>query len=659
MIEPSEVGKIVTNAEAKKFVEDHEYKVKNNYQKLVDEFNIATRNQEQQRIKEEKIMSENQICSVSAIKSLKINVADLNVKELTKLINEQFYDPMIMKAILCISSSIFYSGNGKEIIPYNERIRDWFQDLRQIGQESVEGTAMRASLKGSGEEGSNVMENNIFVIKAPRDPNNMELLHEMFVGLQLNDLRREIPNFSYVFGGFKCSPPVIDKDTKEISSWCSNTNSVVNYVVYENIQPSVPMSIFSQKSTFEQFANRMLQICYAIDLAHKRKDFTHYDLHAGNVLDRKTKYDQFYIPYTTENGITEYLLTNGIATIIDYGISHITYEGHGFGDYKREDFQVFANRSFPISDIYKFLLMNMRAMFYAKNDECFNKCRALLAFFNDSEPAEEVLLQQDKGYFYLPYNSKTMHVRVMDFAAYLRMVCEQYGVPNFVHKTPREGVKILGCGDDYSNEVCYTNYGIIKELGVDKFDFHVKDVVQFVTVYEQIERGNYPNVDEFLQKLKDNFDYQANFDKIVNKLQKWYNKAVDIGKTIQVYDISQLNLSQILSDDILLENYRSYVNKMVELLDIFKRRELLIKSMEFISMKYGKNMDVLTLFGIDNAFSEMVNFFNYYSKEIFTQAQRIHSEIERSWNMFQNVVAKKPAMEWWDSGLKFYMMTVA
>lgn len=651
----SEIREIVLNSDVKEFVSEYDYKRKNNNALLIQEFNQAKQNMEKQRIVEEDIMSKKQMCSVSAVKSLGINIADLDVDRLTRLIHNQFYDPMVMKAILCVSESIFYSGNGDEIVPYNERIRDWFQDLRQIGQESVEGTAIRASLKGGKKD---VMENDIFVIKAPRDPANMELLHEMFVGLQLNKLRSQIPNFSYVFGGFKCSPPIIDKETKDITSWCTNTKNSINYVVYEYVQPSIAMADFSKTCTFEQFCNRLLQICYSIDLAHKKLDFTHYDLHAGNVLDRKTSHELFYIPYTTDNYVTEYLLTDGIATIIDYGISHIKYEEMTFGDYTRQDFQVFPYRSFPISDIYKFLLMNMRYMYHAKNNDCFDKCRSLLAFFNNVETAESVLLEQDPGYFYMPYNVKTKDIQVMDFAKYVRIACKEYGISDFIHEKPREGIKVLGCGDQYSNDICYTNYGLIQELGVEKFDFKVDDIIQFVNVYEQISHGNYPNKEQALQKLMDNFDYNANFEKIISKLDKWYKSSTEITKNIKIYDISQLSLSEILSDENLTNNYERYVNNIIELYDLLKRREVIIRSGEFISSKYNNRQNMLRLLQVDNSFIEITNFYNTYVNQIFTQSQRILSEISKSWTMFQNAVQKNPKFEFWNSGMKFFQMTV-
>jgi hypothetical protein len=651
-------GEIASTKDVLKFLDSYKQKLQD-AKRFNDEFYENEVRTRKQRENEEKIIMNTPACSINAMKALKTNISDLNVDKLAKLLNEQFYDAMVMKTILCITDSIFYTDNGNDAIPYNERIREWIRDLKQIGQESVEGIAMRASLKDPKEDPSHKLQNNIFVIKAPRNPNNMELLHEMFVGLQLNKLRSEIPNFAYVFGGFKCAPPIIDKKTKEVELWCSNTENVVNYVIYENIVPSISMDDFSKKCIFDQFCNRLFQLCYSIDLANKKFDFTHYDLHAGNVLNRTTNYDQFYIPYLTEKGVREYLLTDGIATIIDYGISHITYDGVGYGDYSRQDFQVFPDRSFPISDIYKFLLMNMRTMYFNRNDECFGKCRTLLAFFNNIESAEDILANQDAAFFYLPYNQVTSGIKIADFARYMRIVCEEYGVENFIHDVPQPGIKIMGCDDPEASGVCYTNLGIVKELGIDKFDFKAHDTLQFMELYSRVSKMDDPNVDKYLEKLKQNFNYYQKMDETGNRLEKLYTKADGILKSIKRYNISKLSLSYLLKDTTILEGYRKYLDDMIELLNLLKDRENLVKSLLFTAGVFEDQNGLNKSNDIDKLFKPIADFYNRSLYEIFRQNKQIESEIVKSWAMFRNEVAKNPELNWWYSGLQFFTMATA
>jgi len=653
----TEIGKIVNNAEVKEFINRYNNKKKQRPNEFNADLTENIARMKDQTRREEEIMNQKPPCSLAVLKSLKINIADLKTTRLVELINKQFYDPMIMKAIMCLTETIFFSDDTNETIRYNERIKDWLQDLKQIGEPSVEGVALRASIKGSKK---NVMESNIFIIKAPQDPNNSDLLHEMFVGFQLNKLRGQIPNFAYIFGGFKCSPPIIDAETKKVIAWCENTKNVVNYVAYENVQPSVPMSNYVKKSTFEQFCNRLLQVCYCTDFAYQKIDYTHYDLHDGNVLDRKTEFSRFYIPYFTDNDKIEYLLTDGIATVIDYGITHVKYEGIGYGDYLRQDFQVFPDRSFPISDLYKFLLFCMRSMFHSKNDDCFNKCRALLAFFNNVETAEDVLAQQDEAHFYMPYNDKTKNISVMDFAKYIRIVMEEFGVKNFIHERPEEGIDILGCGDQFSKKMCYTNVGIINDLGVNKFDFTVKDVIEFVASYQGIEKSTMTSEmkGESLQKLIDNFEYNKQVNDGMNKLREGVEEMKNLTNGIKVMDISGMNLNQLLMDENITLAYRKYTTEMLTIQDLLNRKDLLIKTIEFIMNLYQDQNGLEELRKMDAEFTPYAEFYNYYLPIIFAESGRIQEEVVRNWNMFQNAVNKNKTFDFWYHGLQSFDRSV-
>ena len=224
-----------------------------------------------------------------------------------------------MKAAMCTADSIFYTSPYDVGSLYlNNRIRMYIHNLRQVGGESAEGYALVADFENA---------KDMFVVKVSRSPSDDTLLHELVVGLYgTNKLRQYIPNFAYVYGGFKCSPPLIDPETKKVITWCLHDTNPVNYVLYENITPAVPMSKYLQTCTGKDFVNVYLQVLYALRLALKVSDYTHYDLHYENVLIREpspgTISGPFQIAYETERGV-EYVLTHVIPTFIDYGFSHI------------------------------------------------------------------------------------------------------------------------------------------------------------------------------------------------------------------------------------------------------------------------------------------------------------------------------------------------
>jgi hypothetical protein len=103
--------------------------------------------------------------------------------------------------IACLVQAILNRAEPANLFSLDnrERLRTYITQLQQIGDPSIEGYALNA--------------NSLFVIKAPRNPQNDDILHEAVVGLQLNRLRELIPNFMYVYGLARCSPPVLEDKT--------------------------------------------------------------------------------------------------------------------------------------------------------------------------------------------------------------------------------------------------------------------------------------------------------------------------------------------------------------------------------------------------------------------------------------------------------------
>src|SRR5690606_31884194 len=98
------------------------------------------------------------------------------------------------------------------------------------------------------------------------------------------------------------------------------------------------------------------------------------DLHTNNVLVRESPDGPgtlVAIPYETEVGKIEYLLTPGIATVIDYGFSHIMTSVQGrqehFGRSNLLPYSIFPDRPWPLHDAYKVLLFSLAQARYSGN----------------------------------------------------------------------------------------------------------------------------------------------------------------------------------------------------------------------------------------------------------------------------------------------------
>jgi hypothetical protein len=144
-----------------------------------------------------------------------------------------------------------------------------------------------------------------------------EVLHEGFIGLfGINNLN--LPNFAKILG-IKLKDACIGlvDDYGEIDD-----DAICNYVMYQFIEGKTLLSFFQEdklekldvKSGFEV----LLKLYLALQTANNLIEFTHYDLHALNVI----------------------VTPKGEPVIIDYGSSHIRYGGENYG------------RSLKIGEIY-------------------------------------------------------------------------------------------------------------------------------------------------------------------------------------------------------------------------------------------------------------------------------------------------------------------
>jgi len=252
--------------------------------------------------------------------------------------------------VACFVDSIIYNNtnlSGRFVPLMRERIRNWFPYAKQIGSDSVEGYAMKTSLSS---------DSDLFVIKTPRNPKKDELVHEALIGFYaLNKLRHILPNYMYVYGYTKCSPPVLDN--RDPITWCSSTTPSVSYLITENIKNSVSIGEFvSDPNTgSNDFLAVFLQLINALNLAYKSYGYTHYDLHTKNVMVRKYNHIVAIPYFGTSNKIIGYIATQYVPYIIDYGYSRITVGNVGFGKIGLEGSGIEGKRAFPMFDVYKII----------------------------------------------------------------------------------------------------------------------------------------------------------------------------------------------------------------------------------------------------------------------------------------------------------------
>jgi len=155
------------------------------------------------------------------------------------------------------------------------------------------------------------------------------LLHELFVGIQLNKFLNESPFFVAILGGFSGSP------SSNESSPCQfrgKNNDNVNYLMYQYIS-GMTLQDALQSNTIEPNEGwYLIKIVWdALQFANSRCGFIHQGCHLRNIILRPL--DQYYsISIRNKKYVSRFL-----PIIIDYGRSMIEVNGKVFSPTNKQN----------------------------------------------------------------------------------------------------------------------------------------------------------------------------------------------------------------------------------------------------------------------------------------------------------------------------------
>ena len=154
-----------------------------------------------------------------------------------------------------------------------------------------------------------------FAVKTTRDQQKArEHVHEVFVGLTcLNDLRRTVPNFAYIFG------------LEE------NPNGETGVIVEKIDGVTLFNYVDSRDFNLNEFLLILLQLCLALEVAQNACGFVHWDLTPWNVVLRRLRHPETH-EYIVDHDRVYRVTTSVIPVVIDFGKSHTIADGvhHGF-----------------------------------------------------------------------------------------------------------------------------------------------------------------------------------------------------------------------------------------------------------------------------------------------------------------------------------------
>jgi serine/threonine protein kinase len=108
-----------------------------------------------------------------------------------------------------------------------------------------------------------------------------KVLHEFYVGLQLNKLKSRIPIFAAMITAYSCTPAVGKY------RGCKYANNVTNFVLYQFIEGLTMKRAIIDNVVSKQEAWEIIEmLSKGLDLANKLTGFVHQDLHFDNIILR-------------------------------------------------------------------------------------------------------------------------------------------------------------------------------------------------------------------------------------------------------------------------------------------------------------------------------------------------------------------------------------
>lgn len=436
--------------------------------------------------------------------------------------NKQFYNFDLLQNILCR-----YSG----------QLLMWNTDLGNFGNVKNVGILKELSTQGAN---SVVFTNemngkeNYFVVKASKKDVDTSFKAECIISFLINTLRKKIPNFAMTFGAFIAKEPMEIDDEHSVSGLIDKGEDK-GYIVMENLTPSISISeliqndyvtnnrklgfdYFKEDVTLRDFLIILTQVCLALDTAYDDLKFTHFDLNDNNVVIRRGEPGSF-IEYKV--GRNKYYVPGDIvATIIDFGFSHMVYKGTknvNLGTLNMRKHSIMFDKEFPMHDMYKFYMFCMRTI-EGVRPELFEELEPIFTFFNSQEDISDCIDDQRRAFYALPYTKDNARVYHFEFFNFIK---KKYRNIDFMTTKPQ---KVLNCDNFTCDNIKDFNLVEINDLNVL---YNLKEQDSDISNYKQ--------------------NYLANKDAWVNDISIKYREL------LRIYNNDEYNRSLYLAENVLAD----------------------------------------------------------------------------------------------------------
>lgn len=518
-------------------------------------------------------------CPITSIQQKQHGVFSVQLRQAFEQAAKQYYNIDSVAALQCVIDGIV-SRPRNDGISYQEMVNEYFTGAKRIGADSAEGLALLSNVGNA---------SNAIIMKVPKDPSNKGLVHELFVGTRsLNQLRQYIPNFAYVFGGFTCHRPWLDINNK-VNSLCTGDGAdMAQYVLYENIQPSISLRDYIAKCRLPEFLNVYLQVIMALDLAYRQYGFTHYDLHYENVLIRNDGTGGV-IEHRTEDGKRHFINTAGVgvATLIDYGMARVYDRGckasiyaacnindkRSYGLSDRRAWGIQPDKGYPMHDAYKLLGFCMHEASRV-NPELFRGLIPLYQQFNGKEDPYRAIARQRELLYFLPYVEAWAQVSHYSIAKAIMALYP--GQLPFYTATRPGGAKMLGC---WNCPVTTEGSQAVLDLGM--VTTAPKTPVEFYDLYLRIK-----NDPQRLQQAIAQFSQRHLAE--INQYTLEFTKVMQaIAQSMAIMVLRQSSVTTIV-DPGFVSRYRAFVDQYAARHSLIFRARTMVNVLESIYLSMNR-----------------------------------------------------------------------
>lgn len=570
-------------------------------------------------------IKEHNPCSDKELHMLDKLTYDLNTENLQTMLSSEFYNLHVLHNFQCLLEQTFYTSPHGNVFTPEERERIHIKNVLLISDKTAYSKAYIAKYNNK---------ISIVIKEALKQHGNIALAHEGFVGLYaINNLREFIPNFMYTYGLVNENKFINYKQDDHkfniaYSYMNINDNKAKNYndnklhLVVEAIDNATALGDMFTTIDYETFLPLFMQILYALETAQYKYRFTHYDLHSYNVLinDRKKDDTMSYILYNRPNGKLKYVPASKIATIIDFGFTHVTLNGedHGLTHGAASNVVNSFNSLFDIYKLLGFLTINYfehkkkntNLNFFKEN--FFSKVWNILGIENWYNYFGQ---ERNKDIDYTIIAGKNNPEDLSNIIDSIEIILD------INNSYDLESNNIFRCTGDN----CLTSETIDNNEFGNVIDFNFKDIISMYDYYTYTLRENNHDDNRIAINNMNNFIKYANyFTKFKTEFDNFWD-IYELFKNFETLDqtyktIEKINIDILLDDstDQIIINTKKEVLKALDV-HIYNLLEKLhnLNNINFYIRILKSYLDYIA--NSDHIFNNEIRKQNAYYKDIFDQ----------------------------------------